>query len=172
MTDTLVCSPLAEVAQQLTIFAADEAAMQKLGQLFATSGISDVTVFLHGNLGMGKTTLSRGIIRGFGHTGSVKSPTYTLVEPYTVAGQQIYHFDLYRLADPEELEYIGIRDYFSEPAVRLIEWPEKGAGMLPHADVEIDIELQGQGRQLTLQPFNDTGVELVKKLQQQIALSK
>jgi tRNA threonylcarbamoyladenosine biosynthesis protein TsaE len=103
-------------------------------------------VFLHGELGAGKTTLVRGYLRAAGYTGTVKSPTYNLVEEYTVAGQKLFHFDLYRLNDPEELEWIGINDYFNQDGVCFIEWPDKGEGFLPKPDVVITLSVQGQGR--------------------------
>jgi tRNA threonylcarbamoyladenosine biosynthesis protein TsaE len=103
-------------------------------------------VFLHGELGAGKTTLVRGYLRAAGFTGTVKSPTYNLVEEYTVAGQKIYHFDLYRITDPEELEWIGINDYFDQDSVCFIEWPDKGKGFLPKPDIEIKFVVQGAGR--------------------------
>lgn len=143
---------------------ADEQAMVEFGHKIARVTSGKGVIFLQGDLGMGKTTLSRGILRGCGHQGSVKSPTYTLVEPYEVAGKSLYHFDLYRLADPEELEFLGIRDYFDEEALCLVEWPDKGAGWLPEPDLVLEIQLQGRGRRLSWQAKTEYGRELADKL--------
>jgi tRNA threonylcarbamoyladenosine biosynthesis protein TsaE len=121
-------------------------------------------IFLEGDLGMGKTTLCRGVLQGFGHKGAVKSPTYTLVEPYELKDKQVYHFDLYRLSDPEELEYLGIRDYFDNQALCLIEWPDKGAGILPQPDLTLSITVEGRGRRIQWQSGTQFGQQLADKL--------
>lgn len=107
-------------------------------------------VFLEGELGAGKTTLVRGYLRAAGYTGTVKSPTYNLVEEYTIAGKLIYHFDCYRLNDPEELEWIGINDYFNQDCVCFIEWPNKGKGFLPKPDTVISLTAKGAGRHVEM----------------------
>ena len=142
---------------ELELFAADEEAMLKLGARIATITAGVGIIYLHGDLGAGKTTLSRGIIRGLGHVGAVKSPTFTLVEPYEIGAVRAFHFDLYRLVDAEELEYLGIRDYFDGDALCLVEWPERGAGVLPKADMDITISPQGTGRALRLQAQSARG---------------
>ncbi len=139
----------------------DEQAMADFGGQLAQAIDAGGVVFLLGDLGMGKTTLSRGVLRGCGHTGSVKSPTYTLVEPYDTPAGAVYHFDLYRLSDPEELEYLGIRDYFTDDALCLVEWPEKGAGILPQPDLEIRLSLSGPGRELELSAKTQKGQRMV-----------
>ena len=129
-----------------------EDAMVALGMRFGqvlSATAQGAIVFLQGDLGMGKTTFTRGIMRHFGHQGATKSPTYTLVEPYQFKQQKVHHFDLYRLGHPEELEYLGIRDYFDGCAINLVEWPDKGKGFLPTADVVLTIHPLERGRKLT-----------------------
>ena len=109
-----------------------------------------MVVYLRGELGAGKTTLVRGLLRGLGVTGRVKSPTYTLVEPYVISQLYLYHFDFYRFSRPEEWAEAGFREYFNGDAVCLIEWPEKVGDQLPAADLEIVIEVDGDARHITL----------------------
>ena len=142
---------------------ADEEATLRAGKALGEVVLAGV-IFLEGNLGMGKTTLTRGLIQGLGHQGAVKSPTYTLVEPYQLDGRQIYHFDLYRLSEPEELEYMGIRDYFDQAALCLVEWAERGEGMLPTPDLEIKLEPLEQGRKLSLSAITAKGRDLLQHL--------
>ncbi len=136
--------------QQLKeIIISDETEMMQLGgeiaDQFPTGGI----VLLNGDLGAGKTTLVRGLLRHLGYQGIVKSPTYTLVEPYSINNRRIYHFDLYRLGDPEELEYMGGRDYWSSSdTLCLIEWPEKAQGYLPKEDMNLTILHDGDKRKV------------------------
>jgi tRNA threonylcarbamoyladenosine biosynthesis protein TsaE len=121
-------------------------ATEQFGAELYRSLPSKCLVFLHGELGAGKTTLVRGYLRAAGYTGTVKSPTYNLVEEYTIAGKKIYHFDLYRINDPEELEWIGINDYFDHDSVCFIEWPDKGEGFLPKPDKVITLTTIEVGR--------------------------
>lgn len=117
-------------------------------------GQGGVMVFLHGQLGAGKTTLVRGMLRALGVRGAVRSPTYTLIEPYEVhtegALKRVFHLDLYRLADPDELDYLGWQEMLGEGGLLLIEWPERGAAVLPPPDLSINIAIQPPGRLLTL----------------------
>ena len=100
-------------------------------------------IFLRGELGTGKTTLVRGMLRGLGHEGVVKSPTYTLVEPYRLGERWVYHFDLYRVSDAEELEYFGAREYFDAGALCLVEWPEQATSIFPRDHITVRFGHQG-----------------------------
>ena len=142
----------------------DEDATLAWGGNLAVQAELPLQVHLVGELGAGKTTLSRGILRGLGHDGSVKSPTYTLVEPYTVGNHRVFHFDLYRLGDPGELAYIGIEDYFAEPALVLVEWAERGGDWLPAPDLRCHLAVVGSQRRLDLEPVSARGTDLVRRL--------
>ena len=152
------------------VWLADEAATVSAGKSLAKalkSVPSDqgLVIFLHGTLGAGKTTFSRGLIQGLGHQGAVKSPTYTLVEPYEQLQPATWHFDLYRLGDPEELEFMGIRDYLTPGNVCLVEWPERGAGILPGPDLDLTLTPEGQGRSLEIAARTTVGRVLLDRMQ-------
>jgi tRNA threonylcarbamoyladenosine biosynthesis protein TsaE len=121
-------------------------------------------VELEGALGAGKTTLTRYVLRKLGHQGSVKSPTYTLVEPYQVNAINFYHFDLYRLGEPEELDYLGIRDYLDSDTIAFVEWPSKGIGFLPNADCRISISMELNKRVFKITALSELGQEIVTEL--------
>ena len=161
--------------KQLEYLLVDEAATVAIGENLANvlqwqhkqqQAQQSLVVFLNGDLGAGKTTLTRGFVRGMGHQGNVKSPTYTLVEPYELPPWQVYHFDLYRLSDPEELEYMGIRDYFAENCCCFIEWPEKGTGLLANADIIINMAYKGDQRTIDLQACSVRGEEVLLQFEQ------
>ena len=132
----------------------DEAATIELGIKIAKNvKISDkkpLIITLSGDLGRGKTTFVKGFMKGLGYNGLVKSPTYAIVEPYDKLTSPTFHFDLYRLSEPSELEYIGIRDYLIPGNICIFEWPEKAKGILPQVDIEIKFDLKGEGRVVKL----------------------
>jgi len=160
-----------------------------VARLLARAIDDRAVIFLAGDLGAGKTTFVRGVMRELGFSGAVKSPTFTLVEPYELDRGQVYHFDLYRLGHPEELEYLGVDDYFNEKALCFIEWPEKGDGYLPDSDIVLSIEplsveqksieqvttekrLDSEtrdARQYTFEAKTDIGQEILRKLKGSLA---
>lgn len=145
--------------------AAQEAFGGRLAQLLAADWSGGWVVHLHGDLGTGKTTLVRGILRGLGHVGAVKSPTYTLIEPYEPKGRPVFHLDLYRLGDPEELEYLGLRDLLGGENLLLVEWPERAAGnALPPADLDIRIAYAAEGRDLEILGSGPRAEALIRAL--------
>lgn len=143
-----------------------EAEQVALGRRLAAVVGSKALIFLKGELGAGKTTLARGFLQGRGHRGNVKSPSYTLIEPYRLAEGACYHLDLYRVADPEELEYLGLRDLLQEQAVLLVEWPERGAGWLPTPDLEIALSYaaSGDAREARFGAHSPVGREILSGL--------
>ncbi len=148
----------------MTMYIESDSAMREFGATLAQACPAGCVIYLKGELGAGKSTLARGFIHSLGHEGAVKSPTYTLVEPYHLPGRDIYHLDLYRLADPEELEFLGLRDWLQGDAVLLAEWPQKGQGVLPEADVTVSIIYSGEGRELTLSAHSDVGRLITQKV--------
>ena len=122
-------------------------------------------IFLHGNLGAGKTTLARGILHGLGYQGKVKSPTYNLVELYKISRLYLYHFDFYRFNDPIEWEDAGFREYFNADSVCLVEWPEKVGGLLPTADLQVLLSITETGRSVEIQAGTEAGRQCLKHWQ-------
>lgn len=146
-----------------TAFLPDEAATVAAGRRLGAAVDQGGIIFLEGVLGAGKTTFCRGILAAFGHKGPVKSPTYTLVEPYQFGAAAVYHFDLYRLGDPEELEFMGIRDYF-QGSLCIIEWPARGAHILPEPDLQVKLMPEGKGRRLAVQAASELGLGYLKAM--------
>lgn len=142
-----------------------ESQQEALGATLAGVIKAPCVIYLAGDLGAGKSTLARGLLRGLGYNGRVKSPTYTLMEPYELPSLHCYHFDLYRLADPEELLFLGIEDLLDADALLLVEWPERGEGVLPIADLTLQIFHEGLSRRVEFQPIGEKGVQIINNLQ-------
>jgi len=142
-----------------------EADTLALGARLAPCLHGGMVVYLSGELGAGKTTLARGILRALGHAGRVKSPSYALVEPYKLSKLYLYHFDFYRFKDPRELEEAGFREHFNPATVCLVEWPENAGALLPAADLTIRIEAAGSGRQVKLEPGTEAGRLCLRNLE-------
>lgn len=164
---TLPGTPIPGSAGSLVL--ADEDATLAFGQRLAALFQGHGLITLQGNLGGGKTTLSRGLIQALGHAGTVKSPTYTLVEPYELPDQRrVLHYDLYRMADPDELEFLGMRDFIDDNTLTLIEWPERAGTLLPPADLALLLEVHGKGRKLSWQAHTQRGAGIAKQLAAQL----
>jgi tRNA threonylcarbamoyladenosine biosynthesis protein TsaE len=149
---------------QYRVNLADESAQIKFGARLAPLLSSGLLVNMHGDLGAGKTTLVRGLLRGLGHTGRVRSPTFTLMETYETADQAVCHLDLYRLSDMEELEMLGIRDYLDGDWTLWIEWPERAPELAEQADIDLTINYAGSGRELMVAARTAMGTAVVEKL--------
>ena len=146
----------------------DEAGTLALGAALSRALAPGLTIYLHGDLGAGKTALTRALLHAAGHPGHVKSPTYTLAEPYTVelAGQpvEVVHFDLYRMAGPDEFLDAGFRDYFNHRTICIIEWPEKAGDVLPPPDINVFLTMHGTGRKVELQALSPHGSQCLERL--------
>ncbi|MFO1349812.1 MAG: tRNA (adenosine(37)-N6)-threonylcarbamoyltransferase complex ATPase subunit type 1 TsaE [Gammaproteobacteria bacterium] len=157
------------MSAELHVPLADADATERLGERIAAAFPSTGVIYLQGELGAGKTTLTRGILRGFGFTGPVKSPTYTLIEPYLIQGRDVFHLDLYRIRDPLELEYLGLRDLIDRGGLILIEWPERGTGELPPPDWVVRMEYSNQQRIATIKSTSEIGEKSLGKWQNSLS---
>lgn len=157
--------PADDTPQRLTRHLPDESATLALGAQMAQALAPGLVIYLCGNLGAGKTTLTRGVLRGLGYEGKVKSPTYTLVELYAISRLKLYHFDLYRFADPREWEEAGFREYFNADSICLVEWPEKAGKWLPRPDVRVTLSLAGEGRTAEIEAETEAGKRWLTQLQ-------
>lgn len=149
----------------------DERATLALGAALASGLEPGMTIYLRGELGAGKTTLVRGVLRALGHEGAVKSPTYTLVEVYEVSRLHLHHFDFYRFQDPREWIDAGFRESFNGRNVSLIEWPERAGGKLPPADVDIALGLLETGRSAALTSSSLAGQKCLARLEERLRAS-
>lgn len=147
----------------ITLTLADENATLDCAHRLAHVIVAGTVIYLHGDLGAGKTTLVRGVLQALGYTGRVKSPTYTLLEPYQVKDWQLRHFDLYRMNSPQEWESAGFNDEVDGTNIFLIEWPGQATGQLPCADIEVTFEILNEGRTLTLRALSPKGVGCLKR---------
>lgn len=153
------------MSDDIALHLPDTGATEWLGQFLAATRPAHAVVHLHGDLGSGKSTLARALLRALGVRGAIRSPTYTLVERYPLAGgDEALHLDLYRIGDAGELEFLGLGD--ADPALWLVEWPERGGTGLPPADLRLDLRLDGVGRAAVLRPSSPTGREWVQRLSQ------
>lgn len=154
--------------QHFKAYLPDESATAAFGAALARALLPGLVIYLHGDLGAGKTALTRALLRACGHQGTVKSPTYTLSEPYRVAidGKPVHviHYDLYRMSSPEEFLDAGFREDFDGKNICIVEWPEKGEPVLPPPDVRILLHVSGPGREVELQALSDMGLLCLERL--------
>ncbi len=150
----------------LNLHLADEAATRALGARLSRVLEPGMSMYLRGDLGSGKTTLVRGLLRQLGYDGRVKSPTYALVELYTISRLNLYHFDFYRFKDPKEWRDAGFSEYFNDASVCLVEWPEKAAGLLPDADFDVVFSIAGDGRDVSVSAGTERGKACLDQLVQ------
>ncbi len=148
----------------MSLWAAGEADMEALGLRFAKACDGGAVIYLQGGLGTGKTTFTRGLCHCLGYAGFVKSPTFALVESYLIGTREVHHFDLYRVTEPEELEFIGIRDFFTPEALCIVEWPERGAGWLPEGDVVLAFAYVSEGRRVDVTAGTAKGRQILGRL--------
>ena len=152
------------MANDITLILDNEAATLACGDKFSRIMVNGLVVYLHGDLGAGKTTFVRGVLHGLGHVGKVKSPTYTLVEPYIIFNYNIYHFDLYRFIDEEEWDAAGFRDYFNAQSICMIEWPEKAAHVLPEPDIHVHLSHFQNARKIQFSAGSPFGKKCIEGL--------
>ena len=152
------------MANDITLILDNEVATLDCGDKFSRIMTNGLVVYLHGDLGAGKTTFVRGVLHSLGHVGKVKSPTYTLVEPYTIFNYNIYHFDLYRFIDEEEWDAAGFRDYFNAQSICMIEWPDKAENVLPDPDIHVHLSHYQNARKIKFSAGSAIGAQCLKKL--------
>jgi len=148
----------------IELFLPDAAATDRLGQTLAQTRPSPAVVHLHGDLGAGKSTLARALLRALGVQGTIRSPTYTLIERYPLPAGEAWHLDLYRIGDAGELDFLGLDEATAD--LWLVEWPERGGGALPPLDLLVALEMQGQGRQARLQAHSLAGQDWLARVAQ------
>lgn len=141
----------------------NEIELLKIGKILGKVATPPLVIYLTGELGAGKTTFSRGFLAGKGYEGRVKSPTYTLIEPYHLPNVDVFHFDFYRIQHSEELELMGIREFFYGGSICLIEWPEYGEGRIPKPDLEIKFEIIDDGRRLEIKDCSPNGKAVLEQ---------